>query len=1230
MKLVLLPNHSINFSLLAQLSLVFLSVVPVANAFVFRKAPAVNLNLGDLGRTAFAGDFDGISIYEFEGQSQNGFNKNGSQSLLGRLPNGEFTNLVSSDAGIHAICTFNAKDRNTTEVVVGGNFTDLGGVESPGIALFNPNTSTVAPLTGISGQVSALLCDQTSNTIYVGGSFKSANSTNAAMWTKTDGWKSLPFGGFNGPVNSITKAPNGNVVFGGSFTGLGNVTDQSEPDDININLSDAAISAGSTTSTPGFNDPTKIICKNSVEDSWLLAENTPGFWRADFGFTFQPTRLRLWNTHVEGRGTKTFRYTALPINGIMNLTYIDPGTKQLQSCSSECPLSSNPNVPFQDFHFVNVIGMNAFQIDISDWYGSGGGLAGIELVQNDIFSYAINEFNEHTCARTTTAATVKLAGPWSISPSLQSFSKYLTTSGAGDSTESASIVFLPDIRKSGNYSVNVYTPGCIQDNSCESRGRVNITGFMSKKTDNSADFSIDIFQTNNYDKYDQIYFGYIEAGSSSFRPSVTMQRSDGQDAQIFTFVAQRMGFTLISSNAGLNGLFEYDASKNQTTSDDFEKSSFDAAGTKLPMGSEIKVIQTLGDTTFIGGNFSGDGLNNIFKITNGTFQPLSDGGLNAEVEAMFIDGKTLYTGGAFSSTNSPGIPGLDNIAAYDTSDNVWSALGAGVDGPVHKIVPVIVNITNNEPVDTIALTGTFTQVLGFSKNPPFSAAGFAIWVPSRNNWLRNLNPPTMLIEGSLTAATTIPGETYLYAGSISSSQLSTTDVVEVNTAGTVFKPLPELIQSSSLQAPLVGHESTSDRNPSGVVTGLFYVNGYRNITILGGHFSTTGSNGSEVNNLSFIDGSDGDTVSGVGPSISPDSTILAMAFQDDTLYAGGSLNGNVNGVSVKGLISYNLVSLSFDTQPPSLDGDVHSIVIRRSTRDVYVGGNFSSAGSLSCPAVCQFSTTVSQWNRPGSGLEGAANSLVWASSSSLIVGGDLKLNGAATPLVTFNTKSLIWNPAAGSEAIPGPVRTIAKANSNTSQMWVSGIAKNGTVFLMKYDGSTWSPISGLLGPQTQINGLQVLPVASNRASSGGLVSAGSVLLVLGNLDLPGFGSVSAALFNGTSFQPYILTTSLDGKSGNLSQFFTEKENTFKSASGKLAKGFVVLISLAFALVIIMLVIVVGLFVERLRKKQEGYSPAPTNSYERGNSLTSRVPPEQLFGSIGQGGRKAVEKQATLI
>ncbi|KAH6675609.1 cortical protein marker for cell polarity-domain-containing protein [Halenospora varia] len=1181
-------------------------------AINFNAVPSANLDLSALGRVGLAGDFNGISLYQFEGQNENGFNTNGSQSILSRFPNGGFANLAAADGGIQAMCALVTKDGTFQGVVVGGNFTSLGGKESQGVAMFNTTTSQIVPLTGLSGKVNALLCDQATSTVYVGGDFQTADSKNAIAWVGTAGWTNLPFRGFNAPVTSITKAANNHIIFGGSFTGLSNSTattsSNTTAEQQIINLSTANITAVQSSTTTGFSDPKNIVCKTDGVDgagtTWLLADNVPGSWKATFGFGFQPTRLRLWNTHQDGRGTKTWRYTAFPINGIMNFTFIDPATGQNASCSSECPLSSNTSVKFQDFYFVNLVGMNSFQIDISAFYGSGGGLDGIELFEDDIFSYAINDFNEPTCASITTSSTATSTGPWVVTPSQTSSSNYLTASVT--SSTNATVVFQPDIKVSGNYSVNIYTPGCLQDNSCLTRGRVNITGTMASGTANTFT-GIEIFQTNNFDKFDQIFSGHIQAGTGAFRPSVTLTPSAGQSLANQTVVAQRVKFILVNSTAGVSNIFDRDELRKWIRH----------------ITCNIRV------NDLCRGNFSTTTSRNILQITDSGSSALPGGSLNGQVTTMFLNGTTLYVGGTFTNTTNGGINGLGHVAAYDTSKNTWAALGAGVNGLVTSIVPLSLNVTANTPETVITVTGGFTQILAFGSNSSITVTGFAVWVPSRSNWLQNLDFSTVAINGVLSSAVDLPGGGALLSGSLSSSQLSANGAVQLSS--TTLTSFPIRIQPSQSQTSTgLTKRAVTSQNVSGVVTGLFYENGGRNVTILGGHFSAQASNGSTVNNLVFINGSNSDTATGVGSQISSDSTFLAMAVQEDSLFAGGSITGTVNNVAINGLISYNLATATFNAQPPALGPGsvaVKAVAVRPNTQDVYVGGNFAQAGSLGCPGVCFYSTTAAQWNRPGSTLGGDANAMIWASANSLIVGGSLTINNANVSIATYDAKAQNWTAATGASNLPGPVSAITAANSDASQLWVAGTATNGSSFLMKFDGTNWTPIGSTLGAGTNILGLQVLTLTKNHAASS-LLSVNQALMVTGALNIPGFGNASAALFNGTSFQPFALTTTASNTGGSLSQFFTEKQNFFAQPSKGLAKGFIVLIALAIALGLIFFMVVAGVIAERIRRKREGYIPAPTNSYDRSAGM-SRVPPEQLFGSLGQS-RVGVEKQSTMI
>ena len=361
-------------------------LAPVGHALDFDPVPSPDLDLSKLGRVGLVGDFDAISLYGYRQQNEDGFSTNGSQAILTPLPNGAFASLAAADGYIKAMCPFVMQTGVLAGVVVAGNFTSLGGVEAQGVALFNATSSEVTPLPGVSGKVAALLCDQDTNRVYVGGAFTGANSTNAIAWVGMTGWANLPFAGFNGPVNTISKAPDGNIIFGGTFDGLGNSTGPVQKDQQIVNLSSARLTARGTTNATGFDDPKNIVCNTGADagpgKTWLLSDDLSGSLRADFRFGFRPTKLRIWNTRQDGRGAKIFRYTALPIDGIMNLTYTDPSTGKNASCDARCPLSDDPNVTFQDFSFVNVIGMSAFQIDISEWYGKGGGLDGIEIFQD--------------------------------------------------------------------------------------------------------------------------------------------------------------------------------------------------------------------------------------------------------------------------------------------------------------------------------------------------------------------------------------------------------------------------------------------------------------------------------------------------------------------------------------------------------------------------------------------------------------------------------------------------------------------------------------------------------------------------------------------------------------------------------------------------------------------------------------------------------------------------------
>lgn len=1137
------------------LSLLALTAVApaVSNAITFTPVESANLDLSKLGRIGVVGNFDGISLYQWEGQNEGTRSLNGSESLLTQLPNGALASLVATDATIRAMCMFKLSNGEMQGVVMGGNFTSLDGTQSTAIALFNPNTTEITPLAGLEGEVSALLCDQERDTVYVGGNFKGANSTNAIAWYGTEGWTNLPFAGFNGPVQAITKASNGHIIFGGSFTGLGNTTAPSQPDGQAINLSTANISTVNSATTSGFSDPKNLICSGKEDGSgstWLLENGSPGVWEADFSFGFEPTKLRLWNTRQDGRGTKTFRFIASPINGIMNFTFVDPATGQNSTCTSECPLSDSKDIEYQDFHFVNRVGMNKFQIAISAWYGNGGGLSGIELYQDDIFAYAINAFNEPSCGGIEFPASASATGPWKQSPSLASSSNYLTANFTdNDIPKSASVIFYPNIRESGNYSVNLYTPGCRPDGTCSTRGRVNVTGVMSTGTVD-AEFTTSLYQTNNFDKYDQIYFGYIEKSSSSFKPAVTITPLAGQDFETLTVVAQRVGFTLINSTGGLNGLFDFNPDNAVVNISSLEDSAINRLGASFDRSSGVTSLVTSGDVVYVGGNFTSKDHENVVAINKDEEVKPLDGGLNGQVLDMYLNGTKLYVGGEFSNTQNSAVKGMDNVAVYDTESNTWSALGAGVNGLVYNVVPMEMNITKNTPETVIAFTGRFTSCQAFDKSNALSVDGFAIWVTSQNNWLENLDGDYPSYSGILTSSLLdLPEGQSILAGSMSSAQLRANGAVTLSNDGLGKYPvkISGVPTPSNSSSKLARRDTVSVDNLSGVAAGIVYDENDHNITVLAGHFSAQTSNGTEVNNLVVIDGDD---VLGLGSELSSDSSFLTLAIRNSILYAGGKISGKIGDNEVSGLVAFNLDTKQFGTQPPSVSGGnstVSAIAIRPDSSDVYVGGLFENAGALSCPGLCVYNVDSGQWNRPGSSLRGDVYDLLWTSKTQLIVAGDLRDSDSGLKyLATWDAKKESWTSFPESDSIPGPVQAITLASGDGNSLWISGSsAEDNSVYLMKWDGKKWLTAEPALSSDTIVRGLQVFSLTKDHEDTP-LLDKRQVLMLTGSINVPNYGMAAAAIFNGTNYLPYALTTGPSNTAGSVARIFSQKDDFFST------------------------------------------------------------------------------------
>ncbi|KAI5305742.1 hypothetical protein KEM56_003443, partial [Ascosphaera pollenicola] len=736
-----------------------------------------------------------------------------------------------------------------------------------------------------------------------------------------------------------------------------------------------------------------------------------------------------------------------------------------------------------------------------------------------------------------------------------------------------------------------------------------------------------IYQTNEYEKYDHVYNGYIQSASPLFRPKLTLSGLEGSRGM--EIVASFSRFQKVSNMShDLNGLFTYDPSSQSVSIESLTVTSFMQIGSDLSAEAQINAIATVDNTLMMGGNFTngdnGDEFKDILAVEGDKAESLTDGGLDNQVNALLALDSLLYVGGSFKRTANGGEQ-LLNAAIYNTKEKKWEGLGAkGLNDAVHYIAEFPVNISSKVE-SAVAFSGNFTRIIPSSgNNNEISVPGFAVWVPSKKDWLNNIHDAnTSAYYGQLTSSIVV-NDTVILAGSLHSGGALSPGVVELYTepeaesrVGVAKFPID--INQSSIDSP---SSSKSKRDTdlkstipvNGPLAAVFYNGNGKNLTILGGHFSAKDSKNSSVHNLVILDGSKDNEVTGLSSKIDANSTFRSVAVQKDTLFAGGNVTGHLNG-TIAGLIAFDLKNNKMsDEQPAALQGSdivVNAIAPQDGTSDVYVGGHFQGAGSLPCPSVCTYQMDQQSWSRPGAGLDGTANVLRWANKT-LIAAGNLNVNGETAYIATYDLKKQEWTAFNPTAKILGPVTSLILAKESGKDFWFSGVKDDGSgePYVMHYNGTDLTTHLGKLDKRTSITDIRMIGVKRDDEEK-------QAIMLLGSIDVSNFGAASAVILepgDGVDvLHPFLLTTDANGNPAKINGFFSENENTFEGSDGKHSRGIVVLVSFCIALGCVFLIVLGGIIASRIRRRQQGYVSAP-QMVERKPDL-GRVPPAHLLNDL---------------
>ena len=460
--------------------------------------------------------------------------------------------------------------------------------------------------------------------------------------------------------------------------------------------------------------------------------------------------------------------TSIPDNAVQQLHYVDPATGQNQTCTTNCPLSTNASVPYQDFTFNSAVNLTGVQVTLSAWQGAGPGLHLFQLLSSGAFASAVSSNNGLSCFAPVPSNTT-FTGTWTeldantnIPATTQSV--LVATVEVGTSPANGpSFTWMPYVSASGEYDINLLIPGCTDFQDCALRTSVNIAVFPGGGQDPTV---TTVSQQNQDDAVQQIYSGPVVPSSPDFVMTVTMTLADnpagsGQNGE-YRLVADRVQLILTSANTTGTTVNGNGTTGNGQTTFGFLEwplslSSGGNAATGLPNTTEtfldvigFSLFNGLGKSAgisssgplvaavahhpsgaiFIGGKFnlSTPDASNIVVFKNGALTALSGGGLNGPVTSLSLYGNTLFVGGSFTDTPASSTQGLlSNIASYDVSGDKWSPLVAGLDGPVKSL-----DIDNGQ----VTVAGNFTFIRSASSGSTGQESqGLASWNISNSGWV---------------------------------------------------------------------------------------------------------------------------------------------------------------------------------------------------------------------------------------------------------------------------------------------------------------------------------------------------------------------------------------------------------------------------------------------------------------------------------------------------------------
>lgn len=508
-----------------------------------------------------------------------------------------------------------------------------------------------------------------------------------------------------------------------------------------------------------------------------------------------------------------------------------------------------------------------------------------------------------------------------------------------------------------------------------------------------------------------------------------------------------------------------------------------------------------GDFTIAGGSIA----NRIAKWDGITWSALG-AGMDGPVRALATDGTNLYAGGEFFFAG-----GIQAYSIAKWNGAAWSRLGAapGIYGPVYAL----------------AIQGTNLYAGG-----SFSTAGFvsanciAKW--NGNAWSALGSGMTNIVRAIAVLGNNVyAGGDFTSAGGLSAHRIARWDGSSWGAVGTGMNNAVHALAVSGGELYAGGWFSRATNSGGASVavnqiarwdgsswisagSGLGGLNVYA-LVVSGSVLYAGGQGATFPHNVAKWDGQNWVNL---GSGIESYSDVYALAVSGTNLYAGGDF-------TVAGVTPVNRVAHwngnAWAAVGPGINGYVSALAVLGG--NLYAGGTFTTAGSVSANRIAKWNGNT--WSPLGTGVNGIVNALA-VIDSDLYVGGSFTTAGgipargiAKWDGVGWTTLGLGLSSFVNALAVSGTNLFVAGSFSYATNPGPTAIS---TKSIAKWDGAAWAGLGTGTGGT-----IYALAVSGTNLYAGGkfITEVGTAEQSIARWDGSGWSALGTGM--GGNLSPYV-------------------------------------------------------------------------------------------------------------